>query len=255
MIDRVIYANGDSFTAGSELAADMLPGFPGNTSKPPTPVQNIKNSKWLSVVYHKYSHLIPSYLAESRQRAYPQKIGDALNCKVVNNAQGGASMDCIARNTISDLLNLKNDHKDIVAIIGTTQIYRLEIPIENNQWESVQVGHGFPNRLPDSFEKYYVKNYSVYHAFTNYYKNLIQIQNFCKVNDIRLIFVNFMYDSIPEDDIEETKKIIQLKNYLKEYDFNMSKIAHGMVGDIFAPCGHFTEIVHTNLAKEIVKTL
>jgi hypothetical protein len=36
----------------------------------------------------------------------------------------------------------------------------------------------------------------------------------------------------------------------------MSAISYSMKGlDIYAPCGHFTEIVHAKLAEEIVKTL
>jgi hypothetical protein len=253
----LIYANGDSFTAGIELAADMLPGFPGNRSDAPIHKDSEKNFKWLDDVYINHQDLITPYLTESRRRAYPQKIGKALNCKVVNNSQGGASMDGIARTSILDLINLKKNYNDIVAVIGTTQTSRIDLPVELSQWQSVQVGYKFPPYIPVVVEKYYVKTYSNYHALTNYYKNLIYIQDFCKVNDIRLVFVNLMNDqpTIPEDNVQEANKVTQLKNYVKKYDFDMPTIAHTMQGDIFAPCGHFTEIVHTKLAEEIVKTL
>lgn len=254
----LIYANGDSFTAGIELAAEMLPGFPGNRSDAPFNEDSIQNFKWLDQVYINCPNIIPAYLSESRRRAYPQKISALLNCEVINNAIGGASMDYIARTTILDLINLKNNHKDIVAVIGTTQTSRIDLPMANSQWQSVQIGYRFPVDIPSIFEKYYVKSYTNYHALTNYYQNLIHIQDFCKVNDIRLIFVNLMNDqpTIPEDNIEEANKVTQLKNYVKDYDFDMPAISYSMKGlDIYAPCGHFTEIVHAKLAEEIVKTL
>ena len=56
----------------------------------------------------------------------------------------------------------------------------------------------------------------------------------------------------PEDNIEVTR----LKSYVKDYDFDMCEIARRTVqGDVLAPCGHFTEIVHNKLAEEIAKTL
>jgi hypothetical protein len=62
--------------------------------------------------------------------------------------------------------------------------------------------------------------------------------------------------TISEDNIEEANKVTQLKNYVKDYDFDMPAIAYPMKGlDIYAPCGHFTEIVHAKLAEEIAKTL
>ena len=247
-----VYANGDSFTAGDELASEILPGFPGNT--PYTDLSTAANFKWLDSVYRSHPDIIPVYFKESRRRAYPQKIGDSLKCEVFNNAQGGASMEYIVRTSILDLLNLKNTHKDIVALIGTTQPSRIDLPLPNNRWQSVQIGHKFPDEIPIVFNKYYLRNYTDYHALTNYYKNLIHIQDFCKVNNIRLIFVNVMNDPVvaPEDNIEVTR----LKSYVKDYDFDMGEIARQTVqGDVLAPCGHFTEIVHNKLAEEIAKTL
>lgn len=250
----VIYANGDSFTHGSELASDMLPGFPGWSNRFPLDEVKVKeNYTWMRDIMKENTALISLYMDECVRRAYPQKVANILNCEVLNNSEAGASMDRIARNTIIDLLDLKNKGtKDIVAIIGTTSIFRIDLPIKNNQWLSMQIGGHNDNlsEIPPSLIVHYVKDYSVIHAYSNYYKNLILIQDFCKVNDIKLILIETLFK-----DAEESNENNLLRQYAKTYDFSMSKIAHELGGNIFAPCGHFSEIVHNKLADEIVKIL
>jgi hypothetical protein len=253
-----IYSNGDSFTNGDELASDILPNFPGWSEDPPFDVRRVRNHKWLHVALTKNQHLIGPYMDECRRRAYPQKLANLLKCELFNNALGGGSMDYIARNTIIDLIDLKKKGtKDIIAVIGTTSIFRIELPIDDDQWLSTHIGSGQPAQIPSSFTEHYVKKYSVIHAYSNYYKNLILIQEFCKVNDIRLILVDVMSEDNIEmpDNKEEAMKIDLLKQYAKPYDFSMSRIAHKVGGKIFAPCGHFSTIVHDKLAQEIVKII
>jgi hypothetical protein len=173
---------------------------------------------------------------------------------VYNNAEGGASIDRIARTTISDLIKLKDYNTDIVALIGTTSIYRVEFPHENQAWISAQLAQG-DQHFAKPIIDYYINHYSRYHGLYNYYKNLILIHDFCKINQIRLILIDVM-SNIGTDEFDQLEDLEHLKNYLNlKYDFDMGEIASNTSGEIFAPCGHFTEIVHAKLAEEIVKII
>jgi hypothetical protein len=249
-----IYANGDSFTRGSELANYLLPKYPGNTSTPVNSAQLVRNERWLWYMRKHHQDLIKTTLEKEITLAYPQKVANKLGVECYNNAYGGSSIDRIARTTVTDLAGLKNEKKDIVAIIGTTSIFRMELPGELRTWHC-----GQPTVTNDQKIKpvtdYYIKYYSEYHATTNYYKNLIFIRDFCKLNHIRLILVDVSHNDIeidnePDNDLKNLKQYLDLK-----YDFDISRIAHQVGGDIFCPCGHFTESVHDRLAEEIVKIL
>ena len=249
-MSTVVYANGDSFTAGSELAADLLPGFPGNTVNPPiAAMTRVKNERWYNRIHQEHGHLMEHYIKQSTLRAYPQKVGNILDCEVFNNALGGSSMDRIARTTISDLIKLKKEHTNIVAVIGTTDIHRIELPNENKAWASGQPAHNVSIFAP--VYQFYVKYSSSYHALSNYYNNLISIQDFCKVNNIRLILL----DAMSHTDIIKDEELTHLVEYVRPYDIDMSKIAQTTSGEVYAPLGHYTEIVHDRIAEEIVKIL
>ena len=105
--------------------------------------------------------------------AYPQKVANKINAECYNNAYGGSSIDRIARTTITDLAGLKNEKKDIVAIIGTTSIFRIELPAEQRTWLCGQPTVNNDHTIKPITD-YYIKYYSDYHATTNYYKNLIE---------------------------------------------------------------------------------
>jgi hypothetical protein len=249
-----IYANGDSFTRGSELANYLLPDFPGNTALPATNLQRLQNQKWITRVHKARHELVEHTLREEVKLAYPQKVADILGCECYNNAHGGSSIDRIARTTITDLARLKNEKKDIVALIGTTNIYRIEMPTPNQAWDCGQPTRS-NNHVNKDITDYYIKYYTEYHAKTTYYKNLIFIRDFCKLNQIRLVLIDASHQ--PElMSTPETGDLKTLKDYLDlKYDFDISKIAYEMGGDIFCPLGHFTEPVHNKLAEEIAKTL
>ena len=201
----IIYCNGDSFTSGVDLADYLIPGYPGGTPISPretgqqTPsIEICKN--WHKNTYdnsHQLGKLRQTKMREIRNeefnRAWPNKLHNLSGYPVINNAQSGSSMDRIARTTVSDLISLKEEHANIISIIGLTGIDRSELPsIHKSKYKMwVDIIHHRPNLYPEykdiiDFKLQYETDY---HCYTNFYKNIILVKNFCSVNNIRLYFV------------------------------------------------------------------
>ena len=137
----IIYCNGDSFTSGHGLGDFLLPDYPGESDKAPGTVPHL--GKWVANTYsagyiHR-SELNKQIHAEETNRCWPTKL-KKHGYNVVNFAKAGASMQGISRATITDLIQLKELHSDILAIVSVPPIERSEI-YYGKMW--VNVGHAY----------------------------------------------------------------------------------------------------------------
>jgi hypothetical protein len=101
-----------------------------------------------------------------------------------------------------------------------------------------------------------------YHQMINFYKNIVLLQDFCKLNDITLHWVashdNILTDSWPMTGYEDRPDINMLMEYAKlEYIVDMKKIVETeFVGkQVVCPGGHFAESIHQRTAEKIVDIL
>ena len=65
-------------------------------------------------------------LEHPHQQAWPYRLGDALSCKVINEAQCGVSNDCIMRMTLDYLTKNTHAHKDLLVVIMWTFLGRFD---------------------------------------------------------------------------------------------------------------------------------
>lgn len=281
---NMLYFIGDSFVAGTELADDMLPGYPGYI---PWPLDFNEGSKfrkgkmWLDPS-HDANHpsnkdrmsVIHTLTQTELSRAYPNKVHMMSGLPFINRGQGGASMDKIARQTLLDLYTLKKEDPDrkIVAFIGTTYPERTEIP--NNLPPTIDM-HGFPTdwasisatfRQADHDEdienirRYKILFETNYHTLVNFYRNVVLISDFCKVNDISLYWIATGEDVTKrkvEDHLSDRLDLKMLMEYTNfKYDINMVEIVEEYPGEnVICPGGHFGELIHERTAQEIIKIL
>ena len=269
----IIYCNGDSFVAGSELADYTLPNHPGYFSDlPPAREKSIQDGvlAWLKNV--KFTVKNPQ-LRELEEHclslAFPNKIQKILGCKFINAAVNGHSMDGITRTTITSLSRLLAEkNTDIVAILSTTEMNRLELPVrpgyEKFLWYNCSTGYDMPHQQSDypHVIKYMVTHDTDYHQYMRFYKNVILIQDFCKVNSIKLYWVkglpheglgahqtlgSFLEKPSTPKDLEVLVTYADLK-----YDIGMKKSSSRLATkNIYCPQGHFIEEVHAVAAGEL----
>jgi hypothetical protein len=133
-----IYVNGDSYTAGYELADDILPGYPGLTAESNIFVKDFTadqkkwaGAKWNSVVDIFGS--INNYYSANKQHAWPAEISRLdPTIKIINGARNGASMVGIANRTVADILEAKENNIEYNHVfIQLTSTFRFEIYDKN----------------------------------------------------------------------------------------------------------------------------
>lgn len=271
----LIYCNGDSFVAGVELGDNILPDYPGLTD---FAGDLLPASKWIAKTYdpkHPYNAERTTRFNElvelEYQRAFPNKLSQKLNVPVINHALGGSSMDRIVRTTITDLISLKEEHSDIIAIIGDTHCSRsevanyefLEFPDAvgfNQYWACLSTTYSMSGREPlKPILEYKIRYEKNYHMLVQYYYNVIQLQDFCKANNIKLYWVSSQDGieyTIPEKQYSDD---LCYNNFVKyanlEYTIRMKSIAQEMNHKVLCPSRHFGENVHEEVANRLANII
>ena len=282
----LLYFNGDSFAAGVELADDMLPGYPGCFTWPldyeSNPIAK-KGKVWLDSSHigtHPSNKIRMSIVHEMTQtelaRAYPNLVHKMTGLPVINKSQGGSSMDRIVRVTITDLIRLKKEEPDrkLVAFICTTYIERSEIP--NNlppkldmhgdpqDWASVSVTfrQSDHDEMIEGIRKYKVLFETPYHSMLNFYRNVVLLQDYCKLNDIDLYWISGGENIHTETDnrleITFRNDLVALMEYAKmQVAISMQDIAeHELPNQLtICPGRHYAQPVHDRTAEKIVNIL
>jgi hypothetical protein len=267
----LIYCNGDSFVDGWELGDDLIPGHPGYTLT--GPADNPNNLAWEINVrkFDQRTENIANIIELNRQRCFAGLLQSKYGYTVVNNALNGASIDRITRTTITDLIDLKNKHEIITAIIGITSHYRHEVPgdpDEPPQKKWVDIAPHIKNlyKHASNVAEFNIKYETDYHASVKAILNLTHIKNFCSLHGIKLLFVQpgyeytssattpscFFEDVFPEhNDLTRLVKYLNLKPclHLKEI-----AVASGET-EIYCPAGHFSPKMHEIFADKISKLL
>lgn len=283
----LLYFNGDSFVAGSELGDDILNGYPGTASYPmdndnPNSV-HVQNKKWLVNTYTPGHSLYKNRQAMQEQldkleaeRSVPNKVRQLTKLSVINHALGGSSMDRIARTTLADLCNLRkeNPNEKIIAFIGTTYPNRTEIPVDDEPLSGTDRHGHYSNwicvspmyrvqrsKKVEELNKYFARHQTNYHAAVNFYKNIILIQDYCKLNDIQLHWIathdNIVTEYAIESDVQDQYDLFALREYANlQYSIDMKNFfTEFNFQNMLCPGGHFSELVHERTAQEIVYLL
>ena len=279
----LLYFNGDSFSAGVELADDMLPDYPGCFTSPlsydANPIAK-KAKTWLDNSHsgsHPFSKTRMSIMHQLTQtelsRAYPNLVHNMTGLPIINKSQGGSSMDRIARVTIADLIKLKKEDPDrkLFAFICTTYIERSEIP--NNLSPNLDM-HGDPqdwasisttfrqddhDQYIEIIRKYKVLYETKYHSMLNFYKNVVLLQDYCKLNDVELYWISAGENihTMVSQSHRDRNDLKSLMDYADMQIISMRDIIDlELVGqETMCPGGHFAQPVHDRTAEKIVDIL
>lgn len=148
---KIVYACGDSHTAGGETADHLLwpdqhPGFYGLDDlalRDPRQLQ-----RWREFRERRLRAADPvnhdAWQVAENAHAWPTKLGRELSdSQVINAAVIGQSMDWVARQTITDIGDLIDKHaaRDITAVIQPPTHVRMQTyDSTNSRWRSFQLG-------------------------------------------------------------------------------------------------------------------
>lgn len=255
-MNTFLYFNGDSYFSGDELADSMLDDYPGLAdSNKPIP----KHAKdWYSTIAERRAPHRETINRLEFERSFPHKTAQKLNLPFMNNSLAGSSMDRIARVTVTDLLELKETAPDkkIIACIGATvfdryDVPRLQSPVnrfdprQNSKWNTI---------LPNAPENV---NSTDYHSLINFYKNVIFLKDFCKLNDITLLWINFFPYYLEKFNFTD-KDYVYFKKYANltyALDFSPRIAAKFEEPLIVCPGGHWSEVVHEHLADRLAEII
>ena len=261
----ILYTNGDSFVAGSGLAMDLLPDWPGDRARTITTKQHQSYHRWItisrsSVTVGPIWHKMP---ALEKQRNFPFLLSKKLNCELIDSSRGGSSFDKITRVTITDLIKLRaRTDEPVVAIIGETDPFRKEIAI-NDPVDSTRLWmdlhHSNYTVIPEirGMYSYVLKHETLYHRLTEYYKNWILLKTFSKTYNIELHWVDVgfthgldqsMFDNNP--DLVFLRDCAQLPE-----SANMGDLARTLEFPYCADGGHFSAAAHVLVADKLEKLL
>jgi len=255
--DLFLYANGDSFVKGDELGNFLKTDFPGYYNFGEEKPEHIH--RWFLEDQRRTTEieLLKKIAIEESNRNFVAKIQKNLNCKFLNSAFGGSSNDRITRVTIADLIEIKKQHKNVVAIIGTAEPSRLELPNNSNviPWKPCFLSA--TDKINNEVSKYFLLNSGHYHRMLMFYKNVILIQDFCKVNSIKLLWVagnaNIIENNVVNKNIEDYNNFKEYANF--RYAIEMPKIAKTINNDVMCPGYHFSEKVHESVATLLLEKI
>jgi len=261
----LIYANGDSFTAGNELVYEDLDSYPGNLMEYPHSIPE-EIWEWINHSEEKNGFRADEayYSSIEKSKAYPHLVGTHFNAKIVNNAKGGSSFERVARISLFDLLTLRKKYpkEKIIALVGIVGIGRVEIPSQNKTkdivtgWTQMQMQFEASDIAPE-FRKWHLLNNSDYHMQNALLRDAIQLYDFCKNNDIDIVFVTNhekgWIDIHLEGDYEDiavyeeylfTAPIFSMRQYSERCKKKGIKS--------YSILGHYANVVHVEMAKDIV---
>lgn len=247
----MIYCNGDSNTAGTELIdyeyfKDSYPGFFNKDY-----IKTLQYVNWWHTNAFKWyfsgSLLERNKIKEKEKlKAWPAKLETILNVPVINAAFMGEGIESVVRATIKDILTSKTEIK--VAIIQCPPAERVEVFYEG-KFYSIQLSHK-THSVPavNNLLQLLARSETDFSLHRRYLFSLMQLHDFCKNKNIKLLIV-----PVDNSYLNFDSKLSYIKEYISEsmYPHAMRDEVEKITGDVYCPGAHFTEKVHDSFAESL----
>lgn len=227
-----------------------------------------------------------SFGSTTNHLIYPEIISTALSGELVNSGKPGCCNRRIIRTALRNLIELKQQNKDIIALIGLTFISRTELwqpmlaPIDNDgNFHSITISHrlldwskGLDTTIPDIFKyadkhvadyyKWWLFHYNPEAEITNLLTDLIMFKQWCVSNKIKyLIFSNV--DLLPEIDLNApfisglVKELLQDPSVIDPWKFSFGTYAlsKGHIPkdfNLYGKHGHPNQYAHLDFAQHLL---
>jgi hypothetical protein len=240
----LIYANGDSYTAGSGLAQHLYNPTGPLSADEVTEKCRLTNEK-------RKNKSKEDWKSEERKNSYPTTLGRFANVPVINNALGGAGLANIALDSTKDLIQLSKQREKILAVIGLTNPQRLFYPNDPNNtllWNMVSSTNEYTKTkklvLSDYAEKFSNLELEIIGVLP--FLGLIKIMD--SIPNVDYILVEtpawFTKGVDPADDFKYIKDIVYPSIMSLTPNYNPNEKVH-------TACNHIIKGYHDDLAKRI----
>lgn len=226
MNNKILYANGCSFTNGVELYT-QLTSF--------TKEQEIGR-------YHSASTLrelgMPEQALYNEQHRYTHYLAQELGYEEVNGSESGCDNYRIAERTIRDLDGLLSQgvsSKDVFVIIGWSDIQRF--PSRRCEWSASTIP--FANTPEDEDQKNITTLAEIEYgqhavdSFKRYLRALSHLRTYLTVHGFKYLFLNMLFDTRTKKELKRYANHIPMQ--LIEQYFSTSDFIDGVFDNIIAP--------------------
>jgi hypothetical protein len=252
---KTIYCIGDSFTQGTELAdaeyyGDVYPGY--STFHSNDKLRREINRQWWNINSPSVNN---SYILLDKEnaRAWPAKLAKHMhNVSVINAGKQGKSMQYIVDTCIKDIITKKFEI-DLV-IVQLTDPVRLEFS-ENGSSFTIFLQNSTTYKNQEALRKALLNIENDKSLYFRWITHLARVQDFCKANNIPLLFVDSVNVEFPY--LVTSAEFSYIRDYVNKPVLSLRDIADAFSLDteVLAAGGHFTEIVHDKFAEELSKII
>lgn len=257
-----LYAVGDSFTAGAELADhEFFQDHPGFCNFTDVKNPRLKFESWYQQRWEKFSKLSPMVQSQIAKKeleySYANRLADKLALPVRNDGQGGCAMQTIQRKLVSYLTDL--DRPSIV-ILQPTHWTRW-VQFYEHAWRDIMPGMDEASLGPELSPVFRFKIINetlqswVHQWFINLYSCIEMIKAHPCVRRYRVLDAGFFRElSMILDDPEQPLGDLgyQIKRYI---DRNRGSILEMHINQptdgFFCPGGHYNYAIHQRLADQL----
>ena len=253
---KLIYVNGDSYTAGEELGDYTLPGWPGTHKLTGSSFSNI-NTKWM----RDRVKLIPDFHSYSKIQKKLSWAGqlENENLTVINGSKSGASMTGIAMRTMYDLLKLQQEGQipDIV-LIQLTSFDRIEVfTTEDPDYgflDSPLAHFSLTNPNIQNLARQYIATYSDSDLVVKFLYGLITLQNtVLGITGKHPVLLSTPLSSHSTNIVcdNERDDLIEMSMIKKLDEFNLPMVHFQSMSGCIMPGSHSDMLTHSLFAEEI----
>lgn len=268
-----LYFNGDSFTAGVELADDMFPTWPGLTQRKNNSLESWKEYRNFldSTITVLDDSRLEQYIQLQYDRSWANTLAKILDVNFLNSGLGGSAQEAITHRTIIDFLTLESKGINVdLAIIQLTCPTRLTFYNSYFKGRFYKTnGFDYSLIIPDinkklkfdpiinkteefeNFVKQYIMKEDYFGTLVRWLNNLVLLRSFVKTKTGKLpIFVDVGNISLMKSEIQEMLKNESFKNLYLDSGVSES-ITMINYSDYVMPGGHFVKDMHEAFAKKL----
>ncbi len=267
-MNNLIICSGDSFTAGDELAGDLLvPGYTSNLYVNQSVATDDRKKifqklqKETSKLWYSLKDRI-QYEQECKNRAWPAHLKKLLtDTEVINCAGPGLSNEEIVHRAIETYFQNKNNFQNIKIIIMVTTYNRFGTPLYDQRYAteyeylSYTIQHGDRKLEPDYLESEFNNFFFRIKDYDRLVRSMFALsfcKNFFESNNIPIYFIDScLWESeLEKFEFEHKEKVLYFKNIIpllcKMTDVEVTNVLPGF---------HFAEQTHKDFAAHVKKLI
>lgn len=190
---------------------------------------------------------------KDKYQAWPYKLAESLGYEVHNMGLSGCSNDSILRRTLEELAI---NHYDLV-VVGWTNPGRIEwkdgVGIPYNVWPGIVTPEHYEPWRHKLIE-YISEHHSPEYLYQRYLMKVILLQSYCKVNGIKLLMMDVVYNNyyraVGHEQHDKLEHQIDKTQFIGWGEFGMFELTNGLPR---GPGRHPLEKGHKKIADEVSK--